>query len=175
MAGWLPLAISTDCGCNSRSLQDGWELIGWLAPTSSTDCGCNCRSPRDGWAIVGWLALTIFTDQKAISTTTTTNNTGQLNTRTKWLGGWRCLVQEHFSCQSRPPGDGWEMAGRWLGGCPWLFPKIAGVILDRYKMAGRWLGGWHKPVPQNLVAIVNRQEMAGWLGLAISNEFGCND
>ena len=30
-----------------------------------------------------------------------------------------------------------DMAGRWLGGCPWRFPKIAGVILDHYTMAGR--------------------------------------
>ena len=51
MAGRLPLAISKDCGCDSRSLQDGWEMIGWLAPTSSKDFGCNCRSPTDGWVV----------------------------------------------------------------------------------------------------------------------------
>ena len=51
MAGRLPLAISKDCGCDSRSLQDGWDMIGWLAPTSSKDFGCNCRSPTDGGVV----------------------------------------------------------------------------------------------------------------------------
>ena len=58
--GWkMPLAISSDCRCNSKSLQDGWEMTGWLAATNSRYFGCNCRSPRDGWEMAGWLALAI--------------------------------------------------------------------------------------------------------------------
>ena len=65
------------------------------------------------------------------------------------------VQQQNIQCDKKPEPDGWvvgavyfknmsrvhldrrEMAGRLLGGCPWLFPKIAGVILDRYKIAGR--------------------------------------
>ena len=61
LGGWHQ-RVSKPCGCDSRSLQDGWEMIGWLAPTSSKDCGCNCRSPRDGWEMAGWLALAISKD-----------------------------------------------------------------------------------------------------------------
>ena len=46
-----------------------------------------------------------------------------------------------------------KMAGRWLGGCPLLFPKIAGFVLNRCKMAGRWFA---------------------WLALAISYNFRCD-
>ena len=51
-----------DCGCDSRSLQYGREMISWLAPISSNEFVCNCRSPRDGWEMVGWLALVISND-----------------------------------------------------------------------------------------------------------------
>ena len=153
MAGWLPHAISNDCGCNSRSLQDGWELTGWLAPTSSNDFGCNSTSPEDGWEMAGWLALAISEDfgcnfgslgdgWESTSYIRTPNTTHTISTT-------------HFTVQTKQEPDGWvvgavyfknmsrvhldrrEMAGRLLGGCPWLFPKIAGVILDRYKIAGR--------------------------------------
>ena len=53
--------------------------------------------------------------------------------------GW-VVGSGHFKqiwCESKSPEGGREIAGRWLGGSPWLFPKIAGVILDRCKLAGR--------------------------------------
>ena len=34
MARWFPLAISKDCGCNSRSLKHGSEMTVWPAPTN---------------------------------------------------------------------------------------------------------------------------------------------
>ena len=107
MAGWLPLAISKECGCDSRSLHDGWEMTAWLAPTSSKYVGCSCRSPRDGWEMAVWFALAISSDfgwhvgslkmagkihvvfehsipNKTISTTQ--NHTVQITTRTKRPG-----------------------------------------------------------------------------------------
>ena len=121
MAGWLPLAISKDCGYDSRSLQDGWEMIGWLSPNSSKDVGCNRKSPRDGWEMAGWLALVISKDfgrdfgtvgdgwemvgrahvvvenpiqHKTIGTTN--NHRVQREIRTRWLGGWLWLFQTHL-------------------------------------------------------------------------------
>ena len=159
MVGWLPLAISKDRGCNSRLQQDGWEMTGRLASSSSQVFGCNCRSPRDGWEMAGWLALAISKDfgchfgslgdgledtffylntqykQKTIRTTTKPYS--KQTTHNK-IAGWLALaISKQIWCKSTSPRDGWEMAGRWLGGCPWLFPKIAGVILNRCKMAGR--------------------------------------
>ena len=158
MAGWLPQAISKHCGCNYKSLQDGWKLIGWLAPTSSKDSGCNCRSPRDGLDMAGWLALTISKDfgcrfgslgdcwgmvgrapvalEHPIQTNTI--STTQTHTQCKYKSepsGW-VVGDVYFKNMSRVHLDRLEMAGRWLGACPWLFPNIAGVVLDRYKMVG---------------------------------------
>ena len=154
-----------DCGCNSRSLQDGWEMTRWLAPTSSKDFGCNSRSPRDCSEMAGWLAFGISKDFRchflivgrslgdgwgmAGRAPVVFEHPIQINfhqyskkpcsankNQTRWLGGWRRLVQEHFGCKSKSLVDGPEMAGRRVGGCRWLFPKIAGVTLDRCKMAG---------------------------------------
>ena len=79
------------------------------------------------------------------------------------MAGWLALAMptKESRCKSTSPRDGWEMAGRWLGGCPWLFPKIAGVILNRCTMVGTLLGGWHQLVPTIVVVIVDRQEMGG--------------
>ena len=158
MAGWLPLAISKDCGCDSKSLRDGWQMIGWLAPPSFKYFWCNRRSPRDGWEMAGWLALAFSNDfgrnigslgdvwqmdgrthvvlkqqiqNKTIGTHTTTQLTLEINTITRLLGGWLWLFHKQIGCKSKSPGDGWERAGRLA------IPKIAPVILDRCKVAGR--------------------------------------
>ena len=138
MAGWLPLGISKDCGCNPRSLHNGSEMIGWLAPTSSKDVGCNCRSPRDVWEMAGWLALAMSKDFGChfgsledgrentcciITQNTATKPSVQQKPNqytTKWLGGW--LLP--FRTQSGVNRHRQEMAGRWVGRCPWVFPKI---------------------------------------------------
>ena len=39
--GRLPLVIPKDCGCNSTSLHDDWEMTAWLAPASSKGFVCN--------------------------------------------------------------------------------------------------------------------------------------
>ena len=111
----------------------------------SKDCGCRLKSLQDGWKVIGWLALT---------------------------------NSKYFGCSCKSLIDGWEMtgwledmAGRLLGGWPYLFPRISGVMLDGWEMAGgtpivfehptqtttisitknrtvhiktrtRWLGGW---------------------------------
>ena len=163
MAGWLPLAMSKGCGCNLKLLQDGWGMIGWLAPTRSTDSGCNCRPPIDGWEVAGWLALAISNyfgcdfgslgdgwemvgrtpvvleppTQKQTSVQYTQKHTIQMKTRTRWLGGRLWLSHNKVGCESKSPGDGQVMVGRWLCGWPLLFPKIAGVIADLCEMAGR--------------------------------------
>ena len=50
--------------------------------------------------------------------------------------GW-AVVAAYFNHISDVNLNRQKMAGRWLGGCPWLFPTIAGEILDRCKTAGR--------------------------------------
>ena len=50
--GRLPLVIPKDCGCNSTSLHDDWEMTAWLAPTSFKWFVCSCRLTT--W-LGGWL------------------------------------------------------------------------------------------------------------------------
>ena len=140
MARWLPLAISKDCGCNSKSVQDSCEMIGLLAPTTSKYVGCSCRSPRDGWAKAGWLALALSNDggchfgsledgwDKAgrtfvllehpiqhTHTNSTTHKSYITNKNQNQLAGWLALANSKTSGVNLHRR---EMAGRWLGGCP---------------------------------------------------------
>ena len=154
----MPLAMSTDCGCNSKSLQDGWELPRWLAPTNSNDFGCTCISPSDGWKMAGWLVLSIPNDfgcyfgslghdwgiaarthlvleqQYRQMTIGTTNNPYSTNKNQNQMAGWLAVAISKNLLDANLNRR--KIAGRWLGGCPWPFPQIAGVILDRCKMAG---------------------------------------
>ena len=140
MAGWLPQAISKHCGCNYKSLQDGWKLTGWLAPTSSKDSGCNCRSPRDGLDMAGWLALNMSEDfgcrfgslgdcwgmvgrapvalEHPIQTntiSTTQTHTHSANTNPNQVAGWSAMsISKTFlvyiQIAWRWLGDGWVLA-----------------------------------------------------------------
>ena len=121
MAGWLDLAISKDFGGKSKSPEDGWEVAGWLALAMSTDFGWSFSLPGDGWEMAGWLAPTISKDFGR-------------NYRSRG-DGWEMAVA--ISRKTNVNLDRRGMAGRWLGGCPWLFPRIACVILDPCEMAGR--------------------------------------
>ena len=122
MAGWLPLAISKDCGCNSKSPQDGLEMSGWLAPTSSKDVSCNCRSSRDGLEMAGLVALAISNHSGC--------NFGTVGVAGRWLG------------------DGWKMAGRTpvvlehpIQNKPSVqHNKTQHKLKTKYRT--RWLGGW---------------------------------
>ena len=150
----------------------------WNQRIRSKYLGFYCRSPRDGCEMVGWLALTVSTefgcqfgiagrwlgdDWENTTCCFRTPNTNQnINTTHNHMAGWLAL---DISKTTGVNQNRRELAGRWLGGCPWLFPKIEGLILDRGKMAGRLLGGWHRRGPTISVVIVNRQEMAGrWPG-----------
>ena len=148
MAGWLALAISKDCGCNSRSLQDDWGMTWWLAPTTSKDFGCNCRPPRDGWEMAGWLALGICNDsrcnfqslgdvwemagrtpvvlehpiqQRRSVHQTTTRYTQKQTPDGRVVGSGDFKTNE---CEFKSPGDGQEMAGRWLDISPGYFQRL---------------------------------------------------
>ena len=79
----------------------------------------------------------------------TKTHTVQIQIRTKWLGGRRCLFQKHFSCTFRSPGDGWEMAG-----ClPLAISEYCGCSSRSLQ------DGWG---------------MTGWLAPTSSNDFGCH-
>ena len=147
MARWLALAISKDCGCNSRSLQDDWGMTWWLAPTTSKEFGCNCRPPRDGWEMAGWSARGISNDsgrnvgslgdawemagrwlrEHLLYYYTQYNKDHQYNkktysthnTKTQWLGVGSGYFKQ-IECESKSPG----VARRWLGNGPGYFQRL---------------------------------------------------
>ena len=74
-------------------------MVEWLALATSKGTGCNSRLQGDGWP---------------------------------------CMCPKFVGCESKSPRDGWEMAG-WLA---LAISKDFGVSLKRQDMAGEWLGGW---------------------------------
>ena len=113
------------------------------------------------------------TNKKTINTTQ--NHTVQISpTPVGWVFG--CGYFKHIWCKSKSPRDGWEMAGRWLWGCPWLFSKDCGCD-SRWQHDDRKMTGWLAPPSSKYFVCSCRSprdgwEMVGWLALAISNDFG---
>ena len=128
---WLALAISYKFGFDFGSLGDGWR---WLGDSWKNTCCIITPNKKEGHQY----------NTQPYSTHTTQHR----------MAGWLALVFSRTA--SSVNSNCREMAGRWLGGWPHLFPKIPGVIPDRCKMVGRCLGGWHQLVPTISFVIVCR-------------------
>ena len=108
---------------------DRQEMAGWLVLTISKDFGFHFGSLGDAWEMAVIICIRTPTTTHTISTTT--NHTVQR--KTEQMAG--CLAVA-ISNTSGVDLNQREMAGRWLGGCPRLFPKIAGDISNLCKMVG---------------------------------------
>ena len=201
--GW-PCMCPKFVGCESKSPRDGWEMAGWLALAISKDFGVSLkRQDMAGEWLGGWPWLC---PRIAGGVCVCKDMAG------RWAQPFPMNYRYHgdcwnLSCQFQGTAnvniDRREMAGIWIGGCPWRCPMIACVILDplrdgweligwlardnanyvgvlvnRQEVTGRWLGSWHWQCLRNSRCKSSSPrddwEMAGWLPLAVSKGFGCS-